>query len=70
MTFFTDVDYKRMNELASEKLKISKECKSDLSNLLATIKEKILINDDTLLSIISAINAGFNIILYGPPGTA
>ena len=70
MDLFTDVDYKKMNELASEKLKITKESTSDLSNLLATIKEKILVNDDSLLSIISAINAGFNIILYGPPGTA
>jgi len=70
MEYFTDFNYKKMAELSEQNLEIAKEASTNLSGLINLIKDKILISDDTLLSIISAINAGFNIILYGPPGTA
>lgn len=55
---------------AESKLQIVNDYLTNLNTHLANIKRRILIDDNTLLSMIAAINAGFNVILYGPPGTA
>lgn len=70
MDFYTSTPIEKIKEIASKDLLITKNVSTNLRLLLDSIKERILISDNTLLSIIAAINAGFNIILYGPPGTA
>ncbi len=66
-TGFTDEE---INKAASAKLMIRKNFCSDLTKVLDEIKSVILLDDHVIISIIAAINAGFNVILYGPPGTA
>lgn len=70
MEFYTTYTKKQMDDAASEVLQIVSDYDTNLIGHLNNIKKRILIDDNTLLSIIAAINAGFNIILYGPPGTA
>ena len=70
MDIYTSLSKDEISQIASEDLLITKEVNSNLRALLDSIKDKILISDKTLLSIIAAINAGYNVILYGPPGTA
>lgn len=70
MDFYTSMTKEEISQIASDELLISKEVNSNLRALLDSIKDRILISDKTLLSIIAAINAGYNVILYGPPGTA
>lgn len=64
---FTQAD---IDSAAGKKLQITKDYLTNLNTHLQNIKRRILIDDNTLLSIVAAINAGFNVILYGPPGTA
>lgn len=59
-----------IDSAAKRKLQIVNDYLTDLNTHLANIKRRILIDDNTLLSMIAALNAGFNVILYGPPGTA
>lgn len=66
-TGFTDEE---INKAASSKLMIRKNFYADITGALDEIKSVILLNDHVIISIIAAINAGFNVILYGPPGTA
>ena len=70
MEFYNTYTKKQMDDAASEVLQIVSDYDTNLIGHLNNIKKRILIDDNTLLSIIAAINAGFNIILYGPPGTA
>ena len=55
---------------ADKPLQIIDGYQQNLRSHIATIRQKILVDEDTLISILAALNAGFNIILYGPPGTA
>lgn len=55
---------------AEQKLQIVNDYQTNLQQHLLNIKRRILIDDDTILSIVAALNARFNVILYGPPGTA
>ncbi len=64
---YKEIDIKNA---AEKKLQIVEDYKTNLKGHIDSIKKRILIDDNILLSIISAINAGFNVILYGPPGTA
>ena len=66
-TTYTEAD---IINAADKKLQAVNDYKTNINIHLANIKKRILIDDNTLLSIVSAINAGFNVILYGPPGTA
>lgn len=66
-TSYTEAD---IENAAEKKLQVVNDYKASINAHLANIKKRILIDDNTLLSIVSAINAGFNVILYGPPGTA
>ena len=59
-----------INDAAEKELQITNDCMTDINRHLSNIKKRILIDDNTILSIIAALNAGFHIILYGPPGTA
>lgn len=59
-----------IDSAAESKLQIVNDYLIDLNIHLENIKRRILIDDNTLLSMIAALNAGFNAILYGPPGTA
>jgi MoxR-like ATPase len=70
MDIFTGFADEEIKEAASSKLMIRKGFYSDVKEVLAQIRNVILIDDQTIISMIAAINAGFNIILYGPPGTA
>ena len=70
MNVYTTYSKEQMADAASKELQIVSDYDSKLCDHLRNIKKKILIDDNTLISIIAAINAGFNIILYGPPGTA
>lgn len=66
-TTYTEAD---IEKAAGKKLQAVNDYKTNINAHLANIKKRILIDDNTLLSIVSAINSGFNVILYGPPGTA
>lgn len=55
-----------IDSAAKRKLQIVNDYLTDLNTHLANIKRRILIDDNTLLSMIAALNAGFNVILYGP----
>ena len=70
MDLYTAYTEKEINDAAERKLQIVKDYLSNLNQHLENIKKRILIDDNTLLSMIAALNAGFNVILYGPPGTA
>lgn len=59
-----------INDAAERKLQIVNDYLTGINQHLSNIKRRILIDDNTLLSMIAALNAGFNVILYGPPGTA
>lgn len=59
-----------INDAADRKLQIVNDYLTGINNHLSNIKRRILIDDNTLLSMVAALNAGFNVILYGPPGTA
>lgn len=59
-----------INDAADSKLQIVNDYLTGINLHLSNIKRRILIDDNTLLSMVAAINAGFNVILYGPPGTA
>lgn len=59
-----------INDAAEQKLQIVNDYLNNLKPHLENIKKRILIDDNTLLSMVAALNAGFNVILYGPPGTA
>ena len=59
-----------INDAAESKLQIVNDYLTGINQHLSNIKRRILIDDNTLLSIVAALNAGFNVILYGPPGTA
>ena len=59
-----------INDAAERKLQIVNDYLTGINRYLSNIKRRILIDDNTLLSMIAALNAGFNVILYGPPGTA
>ena len=59
-----------LKEAALNDLQIVSDYDTNLVEHLNNIKRKILLDDNTLISIIAAINSGFNIVLYGPPGTA
>lgn len=59
-----------IDNAANRKLQIVNDYLTDINQHLSNIKRRILIDDNTLLSMVAAINAGFNVILYGPPGTA
>lgn len=70
MDLYTTYTESEIEDAAECKLQIVNDYLSNLNGHLANIKRRILIDDNTLLSIVAAINAGFNVILYGPPGTA
>ena len=70
MNLYTTYSKEDLNKVSAKDLEIVKGYSNNLNNHLNNIKQRILIDDNTLISIIAAINAGFNIILYGPPGTA
>lgn len=70
MEVYTTYTKEQLAEAASKELQIVSDYDTNLGGHLNSIKRKILIDDNTLISIIAAINAGFNVILYGPPGTA
>lgn len=70
MDLYTTYTEAEIDDAAESKLQIVNDYLTDLNAHLANIKRRILIDDNTLLSMIAAINAGFNVILYGPPGTA
>lgn len=55
---------------AGQCLQIVSDYDTNLRGHLDNIKRRILMDDNTLLSIIAALNGGFHVILYGPPGTA
>lgn len=59
-----------INDASERKLQIVNDYLTGINRHLSNIKRRILIDDNTLLSMIAALNAGFNVILYGPPGTA
>ena len=67
LTTYNETDLKKA---ADEKLKITSDYLSNIDEYLNNVKQNILIDDNTIISIIAALNAGFNLILYGPPGTA
>lgn len=60
----------QIDSAAESKLQIVNDYLTGLNAHLENIKRRILIDDNTLISMIAALNAGFNVILYGPPGTA
>lgn len=64
MEFYTTYSKEEISKAASEGLKIVSDYDYNLGCHLTNIKKKILIDDNTLISIIAAINAGFNVILY------
>jgi len=70
MDMYMTYSKKEIEDAANKELQIVKDYSFNLSVHLGNIKKRILMDDNTLISIIAAINAGFNIILYGPPGTA
>lgn len=70
MDVYTTYTKEQLTEAASKELQIVSDYDTNLVGHLKNIQKKILIDDNTLISIIAAINSGFNIILYGPPGTA
>lgn len=59
-----------IDSAAESRLQIVNDYLTNINTHLENIKRRILIDDNTLLSIVAALNAGFNVILYGPPGTA
>ncbi|NTW70635.1 MAG: AAA domain-containing protein [Eubacteriaceae bacterium] len=70
MHMYLTYSKKEIEDASSKELQIVKDYSSNLRVHLDNIKRRILIDDNTLISIVAAINSGFNIILYGPPGTA
>lgn len=70
MDLYTTYTKADIEKAAKKKLQVVNDYKTNINAHLANVKKRILIDDNTLLSIVSAINAGFNVILYGPPGTA
>lgn len=70
MNLYATYTEAEIKDAAERKLQIVNDYLTGLNTHLSNIKRKILIDDNTLLSMIAAINAGFNVILYGPPGTA
>lgn len=70
MDLYATYTEEQINDAAEKKLQIVNDYLTNLNGHLQNIKKRILIDDNTLLSIVSSINAGFNVILYGPPGTA
>lgn len=70
MNLYATYTEKEIKDAADKKLQVVNDYLTNISQHLANIKRRILIDDNTLISIVSALNAGFNIILYGPPGTA
>lgn len=70
MDLYATYSETEINDAADSKLQIVNDYLTDLPQHLANIKSRILIDDNTLLSMVAALNAGFNLILYGPPGTA
>ena len=70
MDLYTTYTEAQIDDAAQKKLQIVNDYLTNLNGHLQNIKDRILIDDNTLLSIVSSLNAGFNVILYGPPGTA
>lgn len=70
MDLYTTYTETQINAAAEKKLQIVNDYLTNLNGHLQNIKSRILIDDNTLISIVSSLNAGFNVILYGPPGTA
>jgi len=70
MNLYTTYTEAEINDAADSKLQIVNDYLTGINLHLANIKRRILIDDNTLLSMVAALNAGFNVILYGPPGTA
>lgn len=70
MDLYTTYTEAQIDAAAQKKLQIVNDYLTNLNGHLQNIKNRILIDDNTLLSIVSSLNAGFNVILYGPPGTA
>lgn len=59
-----------LSDLSDIELRINKDFVDNPTSVLDNIKQVILLDDFSIFSIIASINAGFNIMLYGPPGTA
>lgn len=70
MDLYTAYTEAEINNAAECKLQIVSDYLTAMNQHLTNIKRRILIDDNTLLSIVAAFNAGFHVILYGPPGTA
>lgn len=65
-----NVNQKDLFDISDIELRINKDFIDNPTNILKNIQKVILLDDFSIFSIIAAINAGFNIMLYGPPGTA
>lgn len=70
MNLYTTYTKAEIETAAQEKLSIIKDYEQNLRQHFEHIRRRILIDDNTLVSIVAALNAGFHVILYGPPGTA
>lgn len=70
MNLYMTYSKTEVQDAANRELQIVRDYDTNLAAHLGSIKRRILLDDNTLLSIISALNAGFHVILYGPPGTA
>ena len=64
-----EITKEELNALAENKLLVNKWLYDNPADLFKKIQDYIEIDHFSLLSFISALNAGFHIILYGPPGT-
>lgn len=59
-----------MDTIVNKDFKVNQELYTNPLGVLKKIQEVLLIEPFCVFSIVSAINAGFHVMLYGPPGTA